>query len=461
MTKPISFSVASPSPARPEWLRQFGRRLLLARGRAGLTQQALGAPDLSKSFISLLESGRSHPSVETVISLARRVNTSIGALLLDASTLRLETALNLLHLAHQMDLSAQGTEASKLVDAAQALIPDMPTDLRVRAALLRARIAIHGMKYDEAARQAEDAQTLARRHRMANLAGMALALRGEVEVRRRAFAAALPLLEEATATMQRSKAARTDENVRALISLGTTRAQLGQVDRAQRAFRRALELSTRLRLDGLRGKALTGLGLVAWTRRQLEAAVTFLTQAQEAFARVEDLHEVSRVLSNLGLVRREQGRLDEALAALEQALRIQERLDAPRDRSATLDEIAAVYLSLGRHADASRAVRRALKEAQAGRDPAREAASHVTLARVLRAQGRRGDAIETLRTAVASLTRLGVTHRATSAAGELGLLLREAGAEDEAAKYLAMALRGQTPGGAPGPQGAALEELSR
>lgn len=96
--------MAQPSPARPksappEWLLQFGRRLFLARGRAGLTQKALAAPDLSKSFISLLESARSYPSMETIGVLARRVNSSIGALLVDPADLRLETALNLLHLA--------------------------------------------------------------------------------------------------------------------------------------------------------------------------------------------------------------------------------------------------------------------------------------------------------------------------------------------------------------------------
>ncbi|HWP29647.1 MAG TPA: helix-turn-helix domain-containing protein, partial [Chloroflexota bacterium] len=220
--------MAQPPPragakSRPEWLVQFGRRLLLARGRAGLTQQALGAPDLSKSFISLLESGRSHPSVETVIALARRLHSSVGALLLDAPALRLETALNLLHLASQMDLAQQGEEALKLVAAAEALVPDMPAELRAQAVLLRARVAIHGGDLDEGQRRADDAVALTRRQRLPNLTGMALALRGEVELRRRAFKAALPLLEEATTLMQRAKAARTEESVRALISLGAVR----------------------------------------------------------------------------------------------------------------------------------------------------------------------------------------------------------------------------------------------
>jgi tetratricopeptide (TPR) repeat protein len=120
-----------------------------------------------------------------------------------------------------------------------------------------------------------------------------------------------------------------------------------------------------------------------------------------------------------------------------------------------------VHLALGRHADASRAARRAVREAQAGRDQAREAACQVTLARVLRAQGRRRDAIEMLRGGISTLTRLGLSHRATTAAGELGLLLQEAGAGAEAAKYLSMALQGKSPDDARQAQTAVLEELPR
>jgi tetratricopeptide (TPR) repeat protein len=443
---------------------QFGRRLLLARGRAGLTQQGLGSPDLSKSFISLLESGRSHPSVETVIALARRVNSSVGSLLLDPASLRHETAVNLLHIASQMDLSTQRADAIKLIDAARAALPDMPPNLSARAALLRTRAALAGGLLDDAATCGDEALALARRHKLSGLHGMALVLKGEIDLLRGNAKAALPLLEGGTTLLQRMKAARTEENIRGLISLGTVRFQMGQPDRAQRAYRRALEVATRLKIQGLRGKALTGMGLVAWTRRQFEQAVTLLTQAHEAFAQTEDLTEAARVLNNLGLIRREQGRLEDALAALDQALRIRERLDSARDRSATLDEIALVQLALGHHAEASKTARRAIREAQAARDQAREAACQVTLARVLRGQGRRRDAIEMLRGGVSTLTRLGLSHRATTAAAELGLLLRESGADAEAAKYLSMALQGKGNGpddAAGPPRASVLEELPR
>ncbi len=450
------FAVAQPSPSsklrRPDWLVRFGRRLMLARGRAGLTQLTLAAPDLSKSFISLLESARTYPSVESVLSLARRVNSSVGSLLMDPPELRLETALNLLHLAAQMDLATRGTEAVQLTATAEALLPDMPVDLRVRAALLRARAAIARNRLEDATRSADEAMAMARRYRLASRLGMALALKGEVEVRRRTYTAALPLLEEATSTMQRMKAARTEENVRALISLGTARIQLEQITSAQRAYRRALQLATRLRLHALRGKALTGLALVESTRRHLDAAVAFLTEAHEAFSQVEDLAEVSRVLNNLGQIRREQGRLDDALAALEQALRVQERLREPRDRSAMLDEMGQVLLALGRHVDAARAARRAIKEAQAGKDRMREAAAQVTLGRVLRAQGRRREAITLLRGAVATFKRLGLESRAATASHELARMLADAGAKGEAPRHLKQASSTRTPPQRPSPE---------
>ncbi len=423
---------------------------MLARGHAGLTQLALAAPDLSKSFISLLESARSYPSVETVISLARRVNNSVGSLLMDPPELRLETALNLLHLAAQMDLATRGPEAVQLVATAEALLPDMPAELRVRASLLRARAAIARNQLEEATRWADEAVTKARRHRLEGRLGMALAIRGEVEVARHTYKAALPLLEEATSTMHRAKAGRTEENVRALISLGTTRAQLGEMNGARRAYLRALELATRLMIPLSRGKALMGLGLVEWTRRHFDAAVGCLNRAHEAFAQAEELNEMSRALTNLGLVRREQGRNDDALSALDRALRVKERLGDASGRSATLGEIGEVLLALGRRAEAARAARRAIKEAQAGKDRMREAAAQVTLGRVLRAQGRRREAITLLRGAVATFKRLGLDSRAATASHELARML--AGAKGEAPRHLKKASSTRTPPQQPSPE---------
>lgn len=433
------FTMAKPSltvthSRRPAWLVEFGRRLRVARGRAGLTQEKLGAPDLSKSFISLLECGRSYPSVETTVALSRRAHTSVASLLLDPAELRLETAFNLMRLARDMDPVSHGTEAVRLAAMAEVLLPDMPAELRVRMALIRARVAMAAGRMNEATRLAKEAAALAHRYRLESALGRALCLKGVVEERRGAFQKAVPTLERAVDLMRRTKSIRTEEGVWALLSLGAARLRINEVNRAQRAYRRGLYLAERLQLPRLYGRALTGLGLIEWARQRLDQAVDLLSRAYEGFERAEDLAEMGRVLTNLGHIRREQGLYTEALSVLGKALRIRERQADMRGCSATLDEIAAVLLTMDRRKEATTAARRAIKYARTAGDQAREAVAEVTLARILRGQKRRGSAIKLLQDAIATLNRLGMKKEAASASSELELMLAELGKSEGRAR---------------------------
>ena len=437
MAKPSS----APSGLRqPEWLRQFGRRLKVARTRAGLSQQQLAAPDLSKSFVSLLESARSYPSVETAIALAERTHSSVASLLLDPVSLRLETALNLLHLAWSMDLARHSSDALQIAASAELLAPDMPVELRVRSMLVRSRVAMATGRMEDGARLADEAVTLARRHHLDSALGRALTVRGIADERRGEFQAAAATLEQALEVMRRSKSIASEEGAWAFLSLAAVRWRTSQIDGAQTAYQQALEKATAVQLPRLRGRALTGLGIVAWKRQQLDPAVDFFSQAYAVFEEIEDLAEMGRVLNNLGQVRRTQGLHAEALSVLGTALRIREREGDVRGRSATLDELAQVFLALGRLDEATDASRRAVADAKAAGDQAREAVVKVTLARVLRRQHDQQQALDLLHDAVATLIRLGMTKEAASASAELGLMLTEAGKREEATDYLVKAL---------------------
>jgi tetratricopeptide (TPR) repeat protein len=412
------FSMAKSSPAgtRPTvWLERFGQRLRLARVRAGLTQQRLGAPDLTKSFMSLLETGRSYPSVETVLALARRLRVSVASLTLDPTALRLDTALDLLHLAWEAD-SAHGPAVLAYTATAERLLPEMPDDLRTLVLLIRARVAMAAGQMHKAARLARAAAQIGRRpdHTL----GRVLAIQGIVEERRGAFAQAAPLLERALLTMRKAKSFRSQEGVRALLSLGVARARTGDIRRAERAYRQAHELAARLALPQLEGRAVTGLGMMQWARRRHDGATQFLSHAYDIFARVEDLNEMGRVLTNLGRIRLEQGLHREALAVLGKALRIRERQRDLRGVSATLDELARVFIAMGQWSDGARAARRALSRARQAQDQAREAIAGVTLARVLEAQKRPGGATRLRRKAIAAMKRLGMHSEAAAALKE-------------------------------------------
>ncbi|MDR7543247.1 MAG: tetratricopeptide repeat protein [Armatimonadota bacterium] len=429
---------------QPEWLRQFARRLKGARVQAGLTQQQLAQPEFNKSFVSLLETARSYPSVETLLALARRTRTSLASLLFDPADLRLETALNLLHLCWVMDPARHGPEILQFVSTAEVLVPDMPAELRVRAMLARSRAAVAAGRLDEAESLASDAVELARRHQLEGALGRALAIKGTVEGRRGLYPAAIATLERALDCLHRTRSLESEDGVRALLSLAWARWRTGQIGDAQAAYQRALEVATAVGLPKLRGRALVGLGIVAWRREQFDLAVEYFSQAYAVFQEIEDLAEMGRVLNNLGQVRRTQGLHDEALAVLTTALRIREREGDPRGRSATLDELAQVLLALGRVDEAAQAARRAVDDARTVGDQAREAIVQITLARILRAQDRRPDAVELLRGAAETLGRLGMTAEAAAAAAELGLMLNEAGQREEAADYLARALTWRT-----------------
>ncbi len=275
------------------WPAGFGRRLLRARTRAGLTQQALGAPDLSKSFVSLLEAGRSHPSIETAMALARRVGGSIAALLLEPDDLAAETAFNLLQIASEPGPIARAADATRLVEAAETLLPEMPGEMRAMAQMARARIALASGDLREAETRAEEAAGSARAVGAGGLLGMAIAVRGEALLQRQDYSGALRVLDEATVTMQRAKAIRTEEGVSALILLGRAAQGAGRLDTARKAYRRAVELAARIDARDPRAEALAGLASV-------ESAAGRTAVAGSLLAQVAGLREKASPVSAAG-----------------------------------------------------------------------------------------------------------------------------------------------------------------
>ena len=58
--------------------RSLGDRIRVRRKELGLTQSQLGGKKLSKAFISLLETGRTQPSIDSLVWLARRLKKPVG-----------------------------------------------------------------------------------------------------------------------------------------------------------------------------------------------------------------------------------------------------------------------------------------------------------------------------------------------------------------------------------------------
>jgi tetratricopeptide (TPR) repeat protein len=415
----------------------------------GLTQAELAAPDLSKSFISLLETARSYPSVETLLLLAQRTGMSVGGLLLDADELRFDTALSLVSLA-QGAVFSRPAWARVLLRAAEEVLPDMPLRLRAEALTLHGLASAAENRLDEAKRLARQSLRLAEQAQFVPGKARALSVLGHVALLGREFGEAFKLASQAVAQFRESGALRSELGVTTLIWLGTASVKVGREKYARRIYEKARTLATRLHLRVLEGQGLWGLGRLAWAGGDLGRAAGLILEARLAFEESEDLIDLSEVLLNLGAIYREQGKMDEALAAVRQSIRLIDRLGNLRRRSAAYQEMAQLYLQLGKLDEAQEAAQQALQDAKKVDDRQHRAFSLAVLGRVAAAQGQRNRATRHLREATRLLATLGLTNASAEASRDLNLLLVGATPAAEAEQYLAQALGSRQPAASPG-----------
>src|SRR3972149_3812642 len=199
----------------------LGQRIRQLRQTCGLTQSQLGGAELSKSFISLLEKDRAQPSLETIVLLARRLGTSVDALLGQNGHLPEMVGEGLLTLAREAARVGDRQGTNRLMDAARFLATRYGLDEAARElGLQEARIAWEERGCEAAGGHAEQVRVGSETARDFWRSGRALVLMGWVKIRSREIPAARPLLEEALLTLRRAPAGRDPARVEALIALG-------------------------------------------------------------------------------------------------------------------------------------------------------------------------------------------------------------------------------------------------
>lgn len=442
-----------PSKA-PPWLRRLGGRIRQARRVRGLTQTDVASPNLTKSFISLLESGRTYPSVGTLVALAERLQTSLALLLLDQSQLPRETALNLLTLTRAA-AGPQPANIDRLLDAVELLSADSD-DLRAELLLTRGDIALHQDKMKDAERVFDEALAWSRKHRLKAYEPRALARLATVALHRNDEPGARQRLEESLGLFRTTRTLRSVEGCDAMLAYGAILSRQGRTARALRLLQEVAQVAQRQDLPLTLGKAHLTIA-----RTQLEAgrnqpAADALRRAKDAFEAADPSSEVAALQRSLGRLLHDTGALADAQSVLQKALEIQETVGETRGKAATLDELARVLIRLGKISDGQARAKAAFEIAEEHHDSTQRARTLVTLAQAAKAQRRWKQAIDQLREAVDLFRKMKLTAELAETARELGMLLKERGEHAEAADYLAMAIsaeRGTRGTREPGNQG--------
>lgn len=424
----------------------LGNRIRQLRQSCGLTQSQLGGTELSKGFISLLEKGRARPSMETLVLLARRLNTSVDALLGQQDHRPELVGEGLLSLSHEAIRARDFERARTLLAAADYVAAHYGVDEAVREGRLQsAHIAMEQRRFDDALQTVAMAEQACVRAHDLWRRGRCLLLRGMVKVRQRDVASAIADLQQALVVLRQARAGRDPARVETLITLGTALGMRGDYVGAIRRFEEAAAAQVTRHDAVLRGKALWGAGLAHRKAGNLDVAGRYLREARDAFESAEELHELMNVLQNLGQLLFDQGQPKEALRYFHQALRVMERLQQRTKLASVTTEIARVQLHLGNLEEAEHFARQALDVARSVSDPMEVAEAIVLLARIAHRRHESDSAIRLYKDALSTFQRHQMAAKVAEVARELGLLLRMRGAHAQAARYLAMAVEaGQT-----------------
>jgi|GEM_PF-864057 len=432
------------TPKTPPWLKRLGNRIRRVRRVRGLTQTDVAEPNLTKSFISLLESGRTYPSVATLIALANRLQTSLALLLLETPELPRETTLTLLTLARSRATSAPA-DAERLLDASEVLSADAD-DLRADLILTRGDIALAQGKTRDAERLFEEALAWARRRKIPAYEPRALARLATMALQRGDEGAGREQLEAAIEAFRATRTLRSIEGCEAMLAYGELLKAQGRTARAVRIFEEVAQVARRQELPLILGKAQVGIATVRLAAGQTAQAREALQEARSALESGAEGAEGAQILRTAGVLLFRTGMAAEAHAVLQQALRLQEPSGDARVRAAILNDLARVLLHQGKAAEAQAHVKTALEIAESQHNQPQKAEVLVTTAHIVRHQRRWKQAADLFKEALEIFRRAKMTAEVGETARELGMMLKERGEHAEAADYLAMAITTERPG---------------
>jgi tetratricopeptide (TPR) repeat protein len=313
-----------------------GKRIREARQERGMSLAQLGGEDLSRSFLSLVELGRSRISLRALAIVAKRLDLPVSFFL------------------------DQGEDSEHI--ASQLLLDE-------------AEIALEQGKPDQCLRLLDQAgQETASPLRAGWLRGRALSVSGRPREAAQAIQAVLPLLEK-----------ERDRHFRAeiLYTLGATLYGTGSFDEAIPVLRRALDAATLDEEDqALSGKIVVTIGHIHYVQRRIDLAIEHYRRALDLFGTVRDYASQGSIYAGLSRAYRRQGDLPSSLRYSRLSVATFEASRRLRDVAAEINNIAVTYEEMGNLDDALAAGQDALERAQQLVDTDLIGAAHGTLSSI-------------------------------------------------------------------------------
>jgi len=337
----------------------LGERVRTARRERGMSQAQLAGEELTKGFISQVESGLVRPSVRSLQIIATRLGKSLDYFLGDAP-LATEKRLAFHRLA--AEAAAERQDWDTVRGEVSAGLECSPAK-RERAAFLRllAQADLAASQREPAFDRINEALTLIEPAADAAEIARLQHLRGVAYGQLNQYLAAAESLEQARDTMERHEVNDPRLRARILVALGTVYRRLGRTAKAMQTYSSALDLASAS--DELRTAAqgYMGVAVSLYDAGELDAAIQNYRRALDLFERVEDRSFELSVLHSLASIHFERGAAEEAKELAQRSLALAKLSGDVRVEATAQVILARIALSDGRSEDALELAKQAEK----------------------------------------------------------------------------------------------------
>jgi tetratricopeptide (TPR) repeat protein len=417
----------------------LGERVRAARHDAGLSQAQLAGGELTKGFISQIESGLVRPSIRSLQHIASTLGRPLDYFIADEP---LAAAKRVTFHRLAAEAAAERLDWEAAHEAAEAGLR-VAVDPAERATFLRllASAALYQGRREEAFDRVTEGLALldvAKQPvdvaRLLYVRGLAYGEAGQLVASTEAFETVRDIVERYEIIDPRLRA-------RVSVALGTVYRRLGRTTKAIASYESALATATRANELKLAAQGFMGIAVAHYDAGDLDAAITSYERALELFERISDTSFELHVSQSLASIHFQLGRVGQARDLADRTIA---RADEVGDEHwAAVAQVvrARILLSDGDPDDAKKLASRAERMLGKVGDQIQRAHALRVIAASCEALGETLEADRAFRQAIELFSSIDDRADLTLAASEYSQILRARGSIDEAFEMLELAHR--------------------
>jgi tetratricopeptide (TPR) repeat protein len=296
----------------------LGERVRAARKELGLSQAQLAGDELTKGFISQLESGLVRPSIRSLQLIATRLGKPLDYFLGDE---RLETGKRVAFHRLAAEAAAEQRDWAGVTEHVQQALEAGPEPAE-RAALLYllGRAEAAGRRFERVFELVSEALGLVKTDSDPQLVAQLLSQRGFAYSQIDQVTAATESYEAARDIIERYELVDPRLRARVCISLGAMYRSLGRVSKAVAAYETALTMATRISANELAARVFMGIAVTHYDSGELDAAVAAYRRALDLFQRISDTDFELSALQSIATIQLESGDVATAKSSAERVM---------------------------------------------------------------------------------------------------------------------------------------------